>query len=86
MQYPIPTPPWHASLGGVGGLVRAPVRAAPPTPPRLAGHGGVGIGYCIGIGYWILVLDIGYWILDIGIGYWILDIGYWILVSLLQHA
>ena len=35
MQYPIPTPPWPASLGGVGGLVRAPVRAAPPHPPAI---------------------------------------------------
>ena len=74
MQYPIPSPQWPASLGGWGGAARTGARTSPPTPPRLAGHGGVGIGYCIGIVYWILDIGIGYWIL--GIGYWVLDIAF----------
>ena len=68
MQYPIPTPPWPASLGGVGGC-RAYRRAyQPPHPPKA--------GRPWGGGYWILHW---YWILGIGIGYWILGIGYWVL-------
>ena len=43
---------------GVGGLVRAPVRAAPPHPPKA--------GRPWGGGYWILHW---YWILDICILY-----------------